>query len=313
MNYIKLLRKKQQEEKEEGTKRDLLSSSSGNCESAVTQIDINQNNIGLTSVSVVATVEQGQTGFRHQCLDEPLKYLNGFKAGLVDLSTVGGLPSMHYCSRFLNEDAQRHLLSRIMSKETEYAWKRLRSRRLQCWGVPARGQDSEISGSQFPLWLEVIVNAVARQAIFPTDILPNQVLINDYSESEGILHHCDGNAYHDTVAIISLGSSRLLTFRPKLSSEDIGIKYSGDVVRVLLEPGSLFVFSGHLFSDMLHGIVSDDEPGCDTESEEFGCYQALTTQGVFCINEIYSTSADGEMLSVKWKPRTSLTIRSVKC
>lgn len=87
--------------------------------------------------------------------------------------------------------------------------------------------------------------------------LIDHVLINQYEATEGILHHTDGPIYLDTVAILSLSSSCLMTFRHKFRSEDIGKdeNLGQDVFSVLLQPRSLLVFSGPVYSQFMHGIA----------------------------------------------------------
>ena len=84
-------------------------------------------------------------------------------------------------------------------------------------------------------------------------------MINRYelSKNEGILHHSDGPAYLNQVAILSFESSCYFTFRKKLSSDEIGTEQIEDTVKLILEPNSLLLFSNDAYSNYLHGIDPD--------------------------------------------------------
>jgi hypothetical protein len=229
----------------------------------------------------------------------------------VELVPVGTVPSTLYCANYIDQGTQDALLECIHSEGSKTSpsnvWKYLSRRRLQCWGKSAPGQDTDISGSQFPKWLQGLADDLVLKGVFDEVSKPNQVLINDYNENEGIMHHCDGAAYHDRVAVLSLASTRVLTFRPKLRSEEIGITFGGDIASVILEPGSLFVFSEVMFTDMLHGIES-----LESVDAFNGCCQVVSGGAVECLNyQLTSFGRSGENC-VHWKPRSSLTFRRVK-
>lgn len=75
---------------------------------------------------------------------------------------------------------------------------------------------------------------------------PNHCLINEYLPGQGIHPHEDGGAYYPVVATVSLGSHIVLDVKPKNGT---GTKW-----RVLLEPRSLLITTGELYTEMLHGI-----------------------------------------------------------
>lgn len=103
--------------------------------------------------------------------------------------------------------------------------------------------------------------------------LVDHVLINQYEATEGILHHTDGPVYLDTVAILSLSSSCLMTFRNKFNSEDIGKddSVSEDVFSVLLQPRSLLVFSGIIYTQFMHGIADGTDGICQIVGSTAPC------------------------------------------
>ena len=97
------------------------------------------------------------------------------------------------------------------------------------------------------------------------------------------MHHTDGPTYVDRVGIISLGTPAVLSFRPKLSAQDIGISAAGDVAEVLLQPRSLLVFGKDAYRDYMHGITA----------HSFDCIGEYAP----CLNKAQATVSDGDMVS----------------
>lgn len=101
------------------------------------------------------------------------------------------------------------------------------------------------------------------------DPVPNHVLVNEYRPGEGILPHSDGPAYRPAVAILSLGSSAIMRFVPRVApglvgTEEHRARERAESFCLVLRPRSLLVFSGHVYSGMLHGIravASEIVPG----------------------------------------------------
>ena len=176
-------------------------------------------------------------------------------------SLIDSIPNMLYFSDIINPHDESSLTDMIESsgRNNNYVWKQLKSRRLQCWGKfpPAlNASDADLS-TEMPIWLDAVIDELVRMGIFHADTRPDNVLINQYSANEGILHHTDGPAYHDRVAIISLGSDCIMSFRKNLSSDLIGKEYAGDVCSVLLQRRSLFMFEKEAYSEYKHGIEID--------------------------------------------------------
>jgi alkylated DNA repair protein alkB family protein 6 len=138
-------------------------------------------------------------------------------------------------------------------------WTILRSRRLQLWGkLPSSHQlPSPQYDQTIPDWLENVINQEISAGIFSEDMRPTNILINQYEADQGIMHHTDGPSYENKVSIISLESPLIMTFKPKLSTEEIGIKSDADVISIVLQPRSLLVFSEELYDVFLHGISAD--------------------------------------------------------
>jgi hypothetical protein len=71
------------------------------------------------------------------------------------------------------------------------------------------------------------------------------------------LHHTDGPRYKPLVGILSLGGPTVMTFRAKLSAEELGIKDSSDLFSVVLQSNSFLVFGQEIYSEYMHGIAPD--------------------------------------------------------
>jgi alkylated DNA repair protein alkB homolog 6 len=182
-----------------------------------------------------------------------------------------------YKPNAIDSDAEERILRciEISGAKNPNVWKQLRTRRLQCWGkVVPPTQDStagkvnntaDHAHESFPPWLSTLVNELLKASVFNESERPNHVLINEYQASEGIMHHTDGPVYLDKVAILSLCSPCVMTFRKRYdhreegnsSADSSGHQSSNarDVFSVVLQPRSLLVFSKEVYSDYMHGIA----------------------------------------------------------
>lgn len=168
----------------------------------------------------------------------------------------------------------------ILSCIDESPWTILKTRRLQCYDSSRRS---------LPSYLQDINRSLVNNEIFGPLNQPNHVLINDYKSNEGILHHVDGPSYYPKVAILSMRSPCLMTFRPNLPPEDIGNVSQEEVFSVYLEPRSLLIFDQLVYTDLQHGIHADAEE-CDVNGR------------IPCLNNACTKLIRGAR-------RTSLTIR----
>jgi alkylated DNA repair protein alkB family protein 6 len=178
----------------------------------------------------------------------------------MEVDKIDSLNSLSYCEDCIDETTEAGLLRNIQKQALMQPWKQLRGRKLQCLGnFPQQvdGDDSAQLSTEMPAWLAALIDGLVTQGIFTEENKPDNVLINRYEAHEGILHHTDGPAYHDTVAILSLGSDCVLSFRHNLRPEMIGTAFAGDVCSVLLQRRSLFVFEKEAYADYMHGIAED--------------------------------------------------------
>lgn len=195
-------------------------------------------------------------------------------------------------------------------------WTQLKTRRLQCWGGSPNIEDN--LENTLPSWLNEICNAFVQNGFFPPDFPPNHVLINEYQPGQGIMHHTDGPRYLDKVIIISLGSSTVMNFLPRLSSDEIGIINSVDdgngnmndkevstqinppSLNLILNPRSVLFFSEEIYHNYLHGI----------EAQTYDDYDALDNLLNPPTSQISSELNEGKSSNIHDREkRISLTIR----
>ena len=214
-----------------------------------------------------------------------LEFLN------ILMTPIGTISNLLYSPNAVNEQIENALSQYISWSTSLQPWRNLRNRKLQCWGnFPIHEDNMKVEDISTPLpsWIDVLIDGLVAAGVFSEDMRPDNVLINQYQPNEGILHHTDGPAYYDRVAILSLGSDTLLSFRRKLCSASIGIEYAGDVCSVLLQQRSLFVFEKEAYSMYMHGIA-DEEP-----------VQAIDSHGV-CVNIPPETSSIRSVRSLSEK------------
>eukprot|EP00968_Pinguiococcus_pyrenoidosus_P012771 scaffold1136_cov260-Pinguiococcus_pyrenoidosus.AAC.2 len=160
-----------------------------------------------------------------------------------------------------------------------------------CRHLQAPNEDFEAEA--LPLWLsqlgELLSSAILNDE---PSIPPDHVLVNEYQSDEGILAHTDGPFYHPCTMTISLLMPAVVRFRPRLRPEEIG-KVPNAAVDMVLEPGSVLLFTGEAYSDWTHEVWGPDSAMLEDVSASM---KALLEEG----------SVDGS------RRRVSLTLRRVK-
>lgn len=171
---------------------------------------------------------------------------------------IGAFQNLFYIPDVITKANEFQLLESIAigGLSTNNAWVQLKNRRLQSWGKSIPGSTATAADEKLPPWLSNISNALVQSGVFERVEIPNHVLINEYQIGDGILHHTDGPMYRDIVAILSLSSSCLMTFKRKLATHEIDSRNDGDIFSMLLRPRSLLVFNNSVYSNFMHGIAN---------------------------------------------------------
>jgi len=183
---------------------------------------------------------------------------SSFKCELLDSACFTG-EGLYYIPDFITEAQEDDLLQCIdeSGNHNPKVCTVLSSRRLQCWGGMV---GSDVPGSYkepLPLFLKQIIKSLlVSSGIFENDEenVPDHTLINFYDDGQGILHHTDGPRYRPRVAILSLSSSCIMTFKPYLKPNEVGEKDCKDLFSVVLNPRSLLIFENEVYESLMHGI-----------------------------------------------------------
>ncbi|KEP54681.1 2OG-Fe(II) oxygenase family protein [Rhizoctonia solani 123E] len=182
---------------------------------------------------------------------------------------------VHYIPNFINEAEEATLLRKIESSPAG-KWRNLPNRRqlrsrvrLQVWGgeISKSGtlvpQDLPSFVTDYPNLLEKLRATGAFSAVSQGTV--NHIILNEYLPGQGITPHQDGPSYHPVVATLTLGSHAVMEYyRYRESSqdgsddpnrEDVGKTIDPlPTLRLLLEPRSLVITHGALYTQHLHGI-----------------------------------------------------------
>ncbi|KXN92536.1 hypothetical protein AN958_05391, partial [Leucoagaricus sp. SymC.cos] len=138
-------------------------------------------------------------------------------------------------------------------------WKQLANRR--CGEITAKGLLPQALPSYLTTY-PAIVDRLKGTGAFARSPhqQPNHVILNEYKPGQGIMPHQDGPKYFPVVATISLGSHTVFNYyQHKLDHVDSGANEGKvldqvPVLSVLLEPRSLIISSGEMYTFYLHGI-----------------------------------------------------------
>ncbi|KAJ3733180.1 hypothetical protein DFJ43DRAFT_1069736 [Lentinula guzmanii] len=180
-----------------------------------------------------------------------------------------------YIPNFVTEEEESYLIRKI-NDTPHQSWKSLANRRLQIWGGLMTRKNVLLSQS-LPPFVEVYPNVIDRLQLTgafctSTHGAPNHIIVNEYLPGQGIMPHQDGPAYHPVVATISLGSHTAFhyyKYRTGSPSQDATDVFSpgpqGEariidhtpVMSVLLEPRSVIITSGSMYTSHLHGIGNE--------------------------------------------------------
>ncbi|KAH9851290.1 hypothetical protein C2E23DRAFT_251443 [Lenzites betulinus] len=201
----------------------------------------------------------------------------------IDLNEylVPGTCNTYYIPEFVTEEEEEYLIRKIHEAPQPW-WKRLANRRLQIWGGDLTAkkalipQDMPSFVNQYP----DIIGRIRETGIFRSSAhgQPNHIIMNEYAPGQGIMPHEDGPAYHPAVATLSLGSHTVFHYykyrsdasdTPTQTEQSAGTTTAAGpllaagsgrpidptpIHSLLLEPRSLVITTGALYTTHLHGI-----------------------------------------------------------
>ncbi|KZT35952.1 hypothetical protein SISSUDRAFT_989879 [Sistotremastrum suecicum HHB10207 ss-3] len=201
---------------------------------------------------------------------------------------VPGKQTVYYFPSFVSEDEETFLLRKI-SESPLPKWKSLVRRRL----LQVLGGEITPNGALIPQDLPDFVTSyppligrIQALGLFEASKhgKPNHIIVNEYLPGQGIMPHQDGPVYHPVVATISLGSHAVFHYHsfedsstpdaPPDSGEpadpsavspqsmsgkaaalpQIGSIGQIPILSLFLEPRSLVVTTGEMYTDHLHSL-----------------------------------------------------------
>ncbi|KAJ3575604.1 hypothetical protein NP233_g989 [Leucocoprinus birnbaumii] len=172
-----------------------------------------------------------------------------------------------YVPNFLSAEEEDYVLRKINDSPRQ-KWKQLANRRLQIWGgeITNKGLLPQTLPSYLTAY-PAIVGRLKETGIFAHSPhqQPNHVILNEYRPGQGIMPHEDGPKYFPVVATISLGSHTVFNYyRYKKGGTEIEdnkekVIDKEPVLSMLLEPRSLVVSYGDMYTSYLHGIEPIEE------------------------------------------------------
>jgi alkylated DNA repair dioxygenase AlkB len=143
--------------------------------------------------------------------------------------------------------------NQLISKIDENAWLTDLKRRVQHYGYKydyrARKLDHSYYLGVLPYWINDLSEKLLERKII--DFIPDQAIINEYLNDQGIAPHIDCEpCFGDTIISLSLCGACVFNFQKSLTSKD------DDKIPILLNPGTLVVMTGESRFKWLHGIAS---------------------------------------------------------
>ncbi|KAF9529122.1 hypothetical protein CPB83DRAFT_765752 [Crepidotus variabilis] len=201
----------------------------------------------------------------------------------MDLETVapedlaaGRIPGYDafYIPNFVSVAEEEYLIQKILSSP-QSRWKTLPNRRLQIWGGEITSKGSLIT-QPLPSFFTVYPDVLSR--IKATRVFensphkgPNHVIMNEYLPGQGIMPHEDGPQYHPVVATLSLSSHAVFHYYQYVDENNDISKAGGKsidkapILSLLLEPRSLVISLGTMYTSYLHGIDPVEEDFVSTD------------------------------------------------
>jgi alkylated DNA repair dioxygenase AlkB len=171
--------------------------------------------------------------------------LNLFSEKITNYSNITtNIPGLKYIENFISVEEEQLLIEKIDTQN----WMLDLKRRVQHYGYKydykARKVDYSMYLGKLPIWINTIADKLIHSAYI--NELPNQAIINEYEQGQGITPHIDcKTCFSDTIISLSLSSACIMDFYSITSD----IKQS-----LLLQPRSLVILQGDARYQWKHGI-----------------------------------------------------------
>jgi alkylated DNA repair dioxygenase AlkB len=135
----------------------------------------------------------------------------------IDKYLVPGTETVYYIPNYISQKDHDLILNCLINKD-KAGWNELPRRIVKKYGGDVSSKSLSIlqldytleNKTPLPAYLQPLADKVYNDFIVTQ--LPNHMLINGYSPSDGIMPHTDGPAYHPEVACLNLNRNSLLAF-----------------------------------------------------------------------------------------------------
>lgn len=149
---------------------------------------------------------------------------------------------------FINKEEEQELLDNI----DKSVWLTDLKRRVQHYGYKydykARRIDQSFFIGEIPSWMNFLSDRLQQEKII--DFIPDQAIINEYIDNQGIAPHIDCEpCFGDTIISISLGGQCIMNFQQEQTIAE------QDKVPLLIQPKTLIVMTGESRFNWFHGII----------------------------------------------------------
>lgn len=164
---------------------------------------------------------------------------------LNDLALLSKVKGLLYIPEYITKEEHASFWQSVNAEN----WLGDLKRRVQHYGYKydykARFIDYSMKIGELPEWVTPLAKKLYQEGYMPA--IPDQLIINEYKQGQGIASHVDCEpCFGDTIISLSLGSTCVMDFINKETKEK---------VKVLLEPRSLVVLKDDARYQWTHGIT----------------------------------------------------------
>lgn len=163
---------------------------------------------------------------------------------LNDLASLSKIKGLLYIPEYITKEEHESFWQSVNAEN----WLGDLKRRVQHYGYKydykARFIDYSMKIGELPEWVIPFAKKLYQEGYMPA--IPDQLIVNEYKQGQGIASHIDCEpCFGDTIISLSLGSTCVMEFTNKKT---------GEKIEVLLEPRSLVVLKDDARYLWTHGI-----------------------------------------------------------
>ena len=166
----------------------------------------------------------------------------------VTLENAQEIKGLKILFNFISEEEEKELLNNIDKSN----WLTDLKRRVQHYGYKydykARRIDQSFFIGEIPKWMKYLSDRLQQQKII--DFVPDQAIINEYIDEQGIAAHIDCKpCFGDTIISISLAGQCVMNFQKDQPCAE------QNKIPLLIQPKTLIVMTGESRFNWYHGIA----------------------------------------------------------